>query len=86
MARIVFEDDGPGIPIEKQALIFQKFGRASSSNSSIEGLGLGLFIARQIVDGHSGKISVESESKKGARFVIELPLRQVMPLEGRVLI
>lgn len=72
-ACLVFQDQGPGIPRERQARIFERFERAVS-NRYVGGLGLGLFIARQIVQAHKGTIQVESELGKGARFKVTLPL------------
>ena len=71
-AQIVVQDRGPGIPRTKQAHIFERFERAASRN--VSGLGLGLFIAKEIVDAHQGKIEVTSEENRGAKFVVTLPL------------
>jgi two-component system, chemotaxis family, CheB/CheR fusion protein len=72
-AKIVVADSGPGISAAKQATIFERFERAGAS-PSIAGLGLGLFIARRIVEAHHGTINVESQVGEGAQFVIDLPL------------
>ncbi|WP_375759911.1 PAS domain S-box protein [Corallococcus exercitus] len=72
-ARLVVEDHGMGIPPEAQARIFERFERAASRNYG--GLGLGLFITRQLVEAHGGTISVESTPGHGAKFIVELPLR-----------
>ncbi len=63
-----------GIGIEKEAItkIFDRFERAIGSNN-ISGLGLGLYIAREIVRSHNGKIWVESELGKGSTFYVRLP-------------
>ncbi|WP_425440856.1 sensor histidine kinase [Polyangium sorediatum] len=66
------EDRGMGIPKEDQARIFERFERAVSSRS-FGGLGLGLYIARQIVEAHGGTIRVCSEPGHGATFTVELP-------------
>ena len=71
-ARIVVRDQGRGIVKENQERIFQRFERAVAG-SEISGLGLGLYIARQIVEAHHGSIRVESELGQGAAFVVELP-------------
>lgn len=65
-------DEGIGIPREAQRRIFERFERAASHNYG--GLGLGLFITRQIVEAHHGQIWVESEPGRGATFFVELPL------------
>lgn len=67
------QDGGPGIAPEYHERIFQQFERAASPNRD-NGLGLGLYIAREIVEGHGGRIWVESEPGQGANFRIELPL------------
>lgn len=77
LAVIRVQDYGPGIPIDKQTLIFQRFERVTDSRT-ITGLGLGLFIVKQIVEAHSGTVHVESEYGNGSCFVVELPLRPVV--------
>ena len=73
--RVLFKvkDHGPGIPPDKQHSIFKRFVRATSSRD-INGLGLGLYITKQIVEAHKGNIRVESELGHGACFIVELPL------------
>lgn len=66
-------DQGIGIQAESQTRIFERFERAVSKQN-ISGLGLGLFIVRQILEAHGGNISVASELGKGARFIVRLPL------------
>ncbi len=63
------QDTGVGIPPEHLPHIFEPFYRAGRAS---RGMGLGLSISREIVELHSGKISVESESGKGTRFIIWL--------------
>ncbi|MBU8896833.1 PAS domain S-box protein [Corallococcus sp. M34] len=74
-AWLVVRDHGMGIPHEAQGRIFARFERAASRNYG--GLGLGLFITRQIVEAHGGDIWVESEPGQGSTFVVELPLEPV---------
>jgi signal transduction histidine kinase len=64
-------DRGPGIPAEKLPLLFQKYERVFASPGS--GIGLGLYISKQIVDAHKGKIWVESTPGEGSVFSLELP-------------
>lgn len=71
----VIEDDGPGIPVGLQNKIFERFERATDSKK-ISGLGLGLYVARQIVEAHKGEISLESSKGKGTRFRVVLPVKQ----------
>jgi PAS domain S-box-containing protein len=79
------QDRGVGIAPENQTRIFNRFERAVSSNE-VSGLGLGLFITRQIVEAHSGKIWVESPGlEKGAIFYVELPLfAETQPQVGSI--
>jgi PAS domain S-box-containing protein len=65
-------DEGPGIPKNRQALVFERFERATSARN-ISGLGLGLFIVRRILRDHGGDIRVESEPGRGTTFAFELP-------------
>jgi PAS domain S-box-containing protein len=67
-------DAGPGIPAVDQPRIFDKFYRASNINPDIEGSGLGLAIVKTIVEGHQGRIWVESIEGKGSSFFIVLPI------------
>ena len=70
------KDEGIGIASDYLERIFEHFERISST---ISGLGLGLYITRQIVELHQGTIRVESELEKGANFIIELPLKPLSP-------
>lgn len=67
-------DQGPGISLEDQELIFQKFRQGSSpENPLVKGTGLGLAIARALVEEHGGSIGVESEPTQGSVFWFTLP-------------
>jgi len=72
-ARLVVSDHGPGIAPEDQARIFEQFERAAPSRH-YGGLGLGLWIARQLVEAHGGRIRLDSTPGAGAEFTVELPL------------
>ncbi len=67
--RVTFSDSGPGIPAELQDRIFNPFYTTRS-----EGTGLGLAITHRIIDGHGGKLSVDSRPGEGATFIVDLPL------------
>jgi two-component system OmpR family sensor kinase len=73
-AQVVVRDRGMGICPADQTRIFERFERAVSTRS-YAGLGLGLWIAREVVEAHGGHISVLSESGQGAEFKVVLPLR-----------
>jgi signal transduction histidine kinase len=70
---VTVRDTGPGIPREEQRLIFEKFGRARSG-SARPGTGLGLFIARSIVEAHGGTLDVHSLPGQGSTFTVSLPV------------
>lgn len=71
MARVVVSDHGPGIPVDERARVFERFHR--SPGTSGPGAGLGLAIARAIVDAHGGRIAVAETSGGGATFVVQVP-------------
>jgi PAS domain S-box-containing protein len=71
-ARLRVTDRGIGIAAEDQARVFERFERAVTSQH-FGGLGLGLYIARQIVEAHGGEIYVESVPGTGTSFVVRLP-------------
>jgi len=71
---VAVTDHGPGIAATDQRMIFEKFGRATPSGST-PGAGLGLFIARSIVEAHEGSLEVESTPGAGATFTLDLPAR-----------
>jgi signal transduction histidine kinase len=72
--KIVFEDQGPGIPPGHLPFIFDRFYRVPEQVGKA-GTGLGLFICKQIIEAHHGKIWAESDGKKGTRFIIHLPIQ-----------
>ncbi|WP_236519350.1 PAS domain-containing sensor histidine kinase [Sandaracinus amylolyticus] len=71
-ARLVVEDRGIGIGPDDLERIFDRFQRASPTRH-VAGLGLGLYITREIACRHGGHVHVESRPGEGARFVVELP-------------
>src|SRR5207237_2174219 len=75
-ARLEVVDEGPGIPDAEAARVFERFYRADTARSSSSGgAGLGLAIARWIVELHGGEIHVESNDPHGCRMVATIPGR-----------
>lgn len=73
-ARVAVADHGAGIPPEALPHLFDRFYRAEGAAARAQGLGLGLFITRRIVEAHGGSIGVESEVGRGSTFTVILPL------------
>jgi len=73
-ARIAICDYGPGIPTDQLEKIFQRFYRMPKHAHSGGGVGLGLFICRQIIQAHEGEIEAQSGAGQGVTFFILLPL------------
>ena len=71
-AVLTVEDGGPGIAHERLPLILERYAIAGERSAS--GLGLGLYIIRQIAEAHGGRACVHTELGHGARFMVELPL------------
>lgn len=70
-------DTGEGIPVEDLPNVFERFYRADKSRTrATGGHGLGLTIARRLVEAHDGKIAVDSEVGKGSRFTFTVPVSQ----------
>jgi PAS domain S-box-containing protein len=69
-------DEGIGITPDSLEQIFTQYYRTSLSEKKAEGMGLGLYIAKEIVDAHSGRIWVESEVGKGSVFYIAFPIER----------
>ena len=71
---VVVDDDGLGVPAGEQKRIFERFARVDGGRASADGgFGLGLAIARDIVERHGGTLVVDTGFTGGARFVIALP-------------
>jgi signal transduction histidine kinase len=82
-ALVVVRDHGMGIDEADQARIFDRFERAVA-HRNYGGFGLGLWIARQLVEAHGGTISVQSKPGEGAAFIVELPYTPRLAATGRV--
>jgi PAS domain S-box-containing protein len=73
--RIAISDTGMGIPKAELLLLFQRFYRASNVDErQISGLGIGLYIVKELVTLHGGTIEVVSEEGRGSTFIVTLPL------------
>ncbi|MDQ4044054.1 MAG: ATP-binding protein [Chloroflexota bacterium] len=73
-AHLSVEDRGVGIPPDALPRLFDRFYRASGTTGNVQGLGLGLYISRRIVDAHGGRIEVASEVGRGSTFTMMLPI------------
>jgi signal transduction histidine kinase len=81
VAEVIFSvhNDGPLIPEGKMAEIFQPLSRSATASRDPQHMGLGLFIAQQVVSGHGGTIKVDSTAESGTTFTVSLP-RAVQPV------
>lgn len=82
-AEFRIRDNGIGVSREDQQRIFKLYERAVSP-MHFGGLGLGLYIVRQILEAHGGRIQVESQPGKGSEFTVNIPLRDGVPQEAEL--
>jgi signal transduction histidine kinase len=81
-AWIAVADEGPGIAVEDQEHVFDRFWRADKARSRADGgTGLGLAIVRQIAESHGGQVRLHSKVGVGSSFVIWLPITTTAPAE-----
>lgn len=74
---VIVQDTGVGIPRKQQSRVFSKFFRGENViRMETEGSGLGLFIAKNIIDAHGGKINFSSEEGKGTMISVSLPIKR----------
>jgi signal transduction histidine kinase/putative methionine-R-sulfoxide reductase with GAF domain len=72
---LVVRDHGVGIPESARPHLFEKFYRVSDPQlNNVAGTGIGLYLVRQVVEGHGGKVTVDSQPGAGSSFKIELPV------------
>jgi two-component system sensor histidine kinase KdpD len=71
--KISVKDKGPGIPLRERQRVFERYYRMPENAARVPGTGLGLHIARNIVEAHGGKIGVRSEPGQGCDFFFTLP-------------
>jgi len=81
--KVSVSDTGPGIPAEYHIEVFDDFFRLPQNEAQTEGMGLGLAIARRLVNAMGGKIWVESEVGAGAKFSFIVPLKPVAAAPGQ---
>lgn len=75
--QLEIQDNGPGIPPEAREIVFQKFRQLEDHfTGQIDGFGLGLSIARRIIESHRGKIWIESKIGRGSKFIFTLPIKK----------
>jgi signal transduction histidine kinase len=73
LLELFVQDDGPGIPAEALERVFERFYRVDKARSREQGgTGLGLSIVKHIIQGHGGRVWVESQPGKGAKFFFTL--------------
>jgi CheY-like chemotaxis protein len=73
MAVVSVIDEGPGLTADEASYVFDKYRRTVSA-APREGLGLGLYISRKIVEAHDGRIGVDAAAGKGSTFFFEIPI------------
>ena len=72
------KDQGMGVPLEEQSHLFTRFFRADNARKQRpDGTGIGLYLAKKIIDGHNGKVVFESELGKGSTFGFRLPIKKL---------
>jgi signal transduction histidine kinase len=72
--RLVVKDHGIGIPPSARPRLFEKFYRVNDPElNNVVGTGIGLYLVRQVVEGHGGRVEVASQPGEGSAFEIELP-------------
>lgn len=71
---VSFADNGAGIPIEEQTLIFTPFFRGEHTTSTVPGHGIGLAMCQRIIQLHNGSILVRSEKGNGSEFIVSIPM------------
>jgi len=78
MAEFTVKDTGIGVPADQQAQLFSKFFRATNARlQRPDGTGVGLFLAKKVIDAHGGTVVFESKEGKGSTFGFRLPIKKL---------
>ena len=75
--RVAVRDQGPGIPLEEQAHLWEQFRRGrgvDAQSGKVGGLGLGLYLCKQLIERQGGQVGLESQPGAGSIFWLRLPL------------
>lgn len=80
--RVEVQDNGPGVPVDQQQLVFEKFRQGGDGVNRPQGTGLGLPISRHIVEYFGGRMWLRTEPGQGACFGFDLPLNVNLPAAG----
>ena len=75
--QVVFsiEDTGPGIDPKDAHYVFEAFKQTNTGLRQVSGTGLGMPISRSLAEAHGGKLWLESEAGKGAKFIVSIPVK-----------
>jgi signal transduction histidine kinase len=76
---ITVADEGMGMSADEIDHVFDPFRRGAGAGAGVPGAGLGLFVARRIVEAHGGEIAIESTQGTGSTFTVRLPVRAAVP-------
>lgn len=83
-ATLRVKDSGIGVPKDEQPHLFSKFFRATNARKQRpDGTGVGLFLAKKVIDAHHGSIVFESEEGKGSTFGFRLPIKRLAPKDAK---
>lgn len=81
---LLVHNEGPAIPLEEQATLFEPFHRSRSADAGVEkGWGLGLTLVRGLAQAHGGSVRVDSAPERGTTFIVSLPIDSTRFQEGR---
>ena len=73
--KLTIDDEGPGIPVDQREILFEPFVRLETSRArKTGGAGLGLAVARNLVEAHAGTLAIDDAPVRGARIIVRLPL------------